>query len=226
MPATSPALQGRRRVLLALGAALAAKGTGQALAAATPPHDHFPFGPLGVPRRVAAIKVMDSSGRPAELAGLLRGKTTALQLMFAGCRSSCPIQGAVFAQAQRLALQIGMQTGLQTGLQKGLQTGLPVQFLSLSVDALGDTPQRLQAWLRQFNAQPGWLAAVPAGVAEVDAITALLGAGGQGMLGASDAHSGQVHLINRHGDLVERTPMTPPAADVVSALQRVRQRFG
>jgi hypothetical protein len=63
-------------------------------------------------------------------------------------------------------------------------------------------------------------------VADVDAITALLGAGGQGMLSSADAHNGQVHLINRHGDLVERTPMTPPAADVVSALQRVRQRFG
>jgi protein SCO1/2 len=204
--------QGRRRVLLALAAAAFAGGRVQA-AAPPPPlpqHDHFPFGPLGKPRRIGAFKVLDSSGRPGDLAGLLRGKTTALQLMFAGCRASCPIQGAVFARAQRLAQR----------------QGLAVQFLSLSIDALGDSPERLQAWLRQFDAQPGWLAAVPVSVADVDAISTLLGAGGQGVMSGSDAHNGQVHLVNRHGDLVERTPVTPPAADIVSAMQRLQQRFG
>ena len=163
-----------------------------------------------MPRRIGAFQVLDTSGSAGGLNNLLRGKTTALQLMFAGCKASCPIQGAVFAQAQRLAQQAQM----------------PVQFLSLSVDALGDTPVRLQAWLRQFDARAGWLAAVPARVADVDTITALLGAGGQGMLSSADAHNGQVHLINRRAEMVERTPMAPPAADIVSALFRVRQRFG
>lgn len=43
------------------------------------------------------LSLTDTLGRSICLPALLRGKVTAVQLMFAGCSSTCPIQGAVFA---------------------------------------------------------------------------------------------------------------------------------
>jgi protein SCO1/2 len=199
-----------RRWLLQAGLAAGASAVPGLAHAVPPPHSHFPFGPVQPVRRVGAFKVLTHDGKAVDLPTLLRGKTTALQLMFTGCRGNCPIQGALFAQAQAAAAR----------------SRLPVQFVSLSIDALADTPQRLQAWLQQFGAQAGWMAAVPAVVRDVDSITALLGAGGQGTLSDRDPHSGQVHLLNRQADLVYRTPLTPSASDIVKALQQVLERFG
>ncbi len=167
---------------------------------------HFPFGDVVPRRRLAALEVHTHQGRRSDLAQLLRGKTTALQLMFTGCNASCPIQGALFAQTQQ-ALGAQAQAGA-------------LQLMSLSIDALGDSPQRLAQWLQKFSAQAGWLAVVP-GLADVNAVLAVLGAGGQGRISDSDPHPGQVYLINAAGDLVHRTVNNPPAAVIVQALRSV-----
>ncbi len=85
-------------------------------------------------------------GRSTRLEDLLRGKVTALQLMFTGCSSTCPIQGAVFA---------GVQARLAS------QAVLGAQLLSVSIDPLSDDARQLAAWRQRFNAGPQWLAASP-----------------------------------------------------------------
>ena len=75
----------------------------------------------------------DTLGRSIDLSTLLRGKVTAVQLMFAGCSSTCPIQGAVFAAVAQ-------------------QVKAPdAQLLSLTIDPLGDSPQALRSWLGRFG---------------------------------------------------------------------------
>lgn len=199
----------RRRWLQRTGALLLA---GPAAVRSAPRGDdsgHFPFGPLQRPRALSPWPVRTHLGHPTTLEALLQGKTTALQLMFTGCSATCPLQGALFAQAQR-ALQPG-----EAGLQ----------LLSLSIDALGDSPAALAGWLAKMGARAGWLAAVPR-VADVDAVIARLGQGGEPRPVGSDPHNGQVYLINRRAELVWRSASLPPAAQVVAALRDTARRFG
>ena len=105
-PDADAAQAGRRRLLGALAAAAASSllgslWPGQALGA--PPaaqKPHFPFGPLPDPRPVPAWALHTNDGQSTDLARLCRGRSTALQLMFTGCSATCPLQGALFAQAQ------------------------------------------------------------------------------------------------------------------------------
>lgn len=182
--------------LLSGGAALANDGSGRS--------SHFPFGPVVPPLTLQAWPVTTHLGASADLAALLSGKTSALQLMFAGCSATCPIQGALFASAQRAL--------------KG--TPGQLQFVSLSIDALGDTPAALAAWLQRFGAAPGWWAAVPS-PREVDAIVQRLSSGGQPRPPGPDPHPGQVYVFDRRARLVYRTPSMPTPAQIVAALREV-----
>ncbi|MGK6309802.1 SCO family protein [Variovorax sp. DT-64] len=67
-------------------------------------------------------------------------------MMFTGCSTVCPIQGALFA-----ALQAAMAA----------EHSPTLRLLSLSIDPLADDPAALSAWLRRFGAGPAWSAAVP-----------------------------------------------------------------
>lgn len=203
----------RRRVLALLGAA-ASLGTGAPVGAAPPPPaaaagrtDHFPFGPLAVARPIAPWRVTTHRGQTIDLPAILRGRITALQMMFTGCGATCPIQGALFAQAQAR-----------------LGDSLPVaQFVSLSIDPLGDTPPLLQAWLQRFGAREGWTAVVPR-MADVDAIVERLGGGGEPRPRGPDPHTGQVYLIDRRAELVFRTPSMPRSEVIVDGLRTLAAR--
>ena len=92
--------------------------------------------------------------------------------------------------------------------------------MSCSIDALGDSPQRLAQWLQKFSTAAGWLAVLPR-LADVNAVLAVLGAGGQGRISEHDPHPGQVYLINSAGELVHRTVSNPPAAAIVQGLLQV-----
>lgn len=65
--------------------------------------------------------------------------------MFTGCSATCPIQGAIFAAAQR-----------------HLANDLPTfRFVSLSINPLAGTPTAVTEWLAQFDAPSVWSAAAP-----------------------------------------------------------------
>jgi len=73
------------------------------------------------------LSLLTHQGAATNLAELLRGRVTALQPMFTGCSATCPIQGALFAQAQHALLG-------------RWQSPTPVQWLSLSIYPLADGP--------------------------------------------------------------------------------------
>ncbi len=89
------------------GAALALRGESRqppslpppASAQAVAPHA-LPFGRLLPERTLPPVRLVLDDGTATDLAGETRGRWTVLQLMFAGCTSTCPIQGAIFQRAQ------------------------------------------------------------------------------------------------------------------------------
>jgi protein SCO1/2 len=156
-------------------------------------------GPVMPPVTVPALPLRRHDGAAPTLAAQLRGAPTAVQLMFTGCSTVCPIQGALFSALQAALLA---------------ERDAAARLLSLSIDPLADDPAALSAWLRRFGARPLWSAAAPAPQA-LDPMLSLFNGGAA----AGDRHTGQVYLFDRHARLVWRTSELPPAAEVMAALR-------
>lgn len=177
--------------------------TGVTLAATLPgmARAHALVGVIRPPLPMPAIKLVRHDGAATDLYTLLRGKTTALQFMFTGCSQTCPLQGALFAAVQQK-------------LPGNIKNS--VQFLSLSIDPLGDDPRRLSGWLRQFGAGPNWIAALPP-QQELDRLRTALQIRNEG----PDSHTGQVFMIDRQGLLVWGTEDLPPVDVVLRQLVNI-----
>ncbi len=140
-------------------------------------------------------------GRKTDMATLLAGKATAMQLVFTTCSSTCPIQGALFAQVQA---------------QCPSAMAPAVQLVSLSIDPLNDTPQALRAWLANFGAKPSWLAARPEPKHISAWVDFLIG-----KQSGPDPHTTQVFYFDARGRLALRTADFPKAETVVGQLQEL-----
>jgi protein SCO1 len=85
------------------------------------------------------VELLDQDGRKIHFySDLVKGKTVAINFIFTTCTTICPPMGATFASVQK---ELG---------NRG------VQFISISVDPVTDTPERLKAWRAKFKAGPGW----------------------------------------------------------------------
>jgi protein SCO1 len=158
-------------------------------------------GRINPPVPVPDIGVIRHDGVATTLTALCRGHATALQVMFTACKTTCPIQGAIFARVQRL---------LPDQLARG------VQLVSLSVDPAHDDPPALTLWLRRFHARPGWIAVAPR-PADIERVRDFAG---RGRL-VTDNHSTQVQLLDRHARLVWRTSELPEAEELAAALRKM-----
>jgi protein SCO1 len=185
-----------RRTLLGL---VAAAPCARAPAAApAPPHE--PFGPVRPPTPVPSVPLTADDGQRLDLATRLRGRITALQLMFTGCSATCPIQGALF----------GALAPLVAGRRE-------MRLLSLSIDPLGDDPPALKRWRERFGATHGhWQAAVPR-IDDVDLLLDFLRGRARGV----DRHTAQIYLFDRRGRLAYRTADMPPAAFVAGLMDEL-----
>ena len=85
------------------------------------------------------VELLDQDGRKVHFyTDLVKGKTVAINFIFTTCTTICPPMGATFAR-----------------VQKDLENR-DVQFISISVDPVTDTPERLKAWRAKFKAGPSW----------------------------------------------------------------------
>lgn len=182
---------------------------GVALLHSTGVSAHGLLGPVTPALTLPPLDVTLHDGRRLPLAQVLRGRITALQLMFTGCSSICPVQGAVFAE-------------LQAQLQRSPPKAGPVpQLLSISIDPLGDDARALAAWRGRFGAGPGWLAAVP-GVSAVDGLLEAL----RGRATGPDRHSAQVFVLDGSGRLVFRCAELASAEAVAQVLRQIGGKVG
>ena len=91
---------------------------------------------------------------------LIDDRIVVVNFIFTTCTTICPPMGANFGR-------------LQDAL--GERLGRDVSLVSVSLDPLVDTPDRLTAWSDQFDRRDGWTL-VSGGKAEVDRILRALGA--------------------------------------------------
>lgn len=144
--------------------------------------------------------VLDPSGRRVRLDTMLQGKVTALQTMFTGCSSVCPLQGAMFG-------------AVQEGLA-GKRGRTPMQLVSLSIDPLGDTPQSMKAWLQRMGAGRGWQGVIPAG----DAMALRATLAGRPPSENLDRHATQVYFFNASAQMCWRSQALPQPEEVLNVL--------
>ena len=88
------------------------------------------------------VAVLDQDGKELHFyTDLIKGKTVAINFIFTNCTTICPPLAATFARLQK---------------EMGDKVGKDVHLISISVDPLTDTPERLKAWGAKFKAGPGW----------------------------------------------------------------------
>ncbi len=88
------------------------------------------------------VEVLDQEGNAIHFySDLIKGKTVAINFIFTNCTTICPPLAATFARVQK---------------EMGDKVGKDVHFISISVDPLTDTPERLKAWGAKFKRGNGW----------------------------------------------------------------------
>jgi protein SCO1/2 len=85
------------------------------------------------------VTLVNQAGESVRLHALLDGKIVVIQTMFTTCGTICPPLGANFARLQSLLVDLP-----------------DVVLVSISVDPITDTPERLRAWGDKFGAGPSW----------------------------------------------------------------------
>ena len=107
------------------------------------------------------VEVLDQDGKNIHFySDLIKGKTVAINFIFTNCTTICPPLAATFSRVQR---------------ELGDKVGRDVHFISISVDPLTDTPERLKAWGAKFKAGAGWTF-VTGDKQEIDKLLNALGA--------------------------------------------------
>lgn len=88
------------------------------------------------------VAVLDQHGNALHFyTDLIKDKTVAINFIFTNCTTICPPLAATFARLQK---------------EMGDKIGKDVHLISISVDPVTDTPERLKAWGAKFKAGPGW----------------------------------------------------------------------
>ena len=115
---------------------MATEGVAQSCHSATPP----PAKPNKMV--IPDVEVLDQHGIKLHFyTDLIKDKTVAINFIFTNCTTICPPLAATFARLQK---------------EMGEKVGKDVHLISISVDPVTDTPERLKAWGAKFKAGPGW----------------------------------------------------------------------
>ncbi|HSE18591.1 MAG TPA: SCO family protein [Pyrinomonadaceae bacterium] len=106
------------------------------------PAEQTPTYASGRKMSIPDVNVLDQDGRELHFySDLIKDKTVAINFIFTNCTTICPPLAATFARVQK---------------EMGDKVGKDVHFISISVDPLTDTPERLKAWGAKFKAGAGW----------------------------------------------------------------------
>jgi protein SCO1/2 len=113
------------------------------------------------PLNIPDVEVYDQDGRRLKFyTDLVKGRVVAINFIFTTCTTICPPMTATFRRVQQ-------------ELAKG--EGRDVRLISVSVDPLVDTPERLRDFASKFKAEPGWTF-VTGEKMEIDSLLRALGA--------------------------------------------------
>ena len=91
--------------------------------------------------QIPDVRVYDQNGQALNFyTDLIKGKNVAINFIFTTCTNVCPVLTATFRR-------------VQLELEKSQSD---VKLISISVDPVIDTPERLREFANKFKAGPGW----------------------------------------------------------------------
>jgi len=123
----------------------------------TPPDEVVTFSSAKIPN----TRIVDQNGQQLNFYDdLIKGRTVAINFIFTTCTASCPPLTATFHKVQ----------------QNASERGLDIKLISISVDPVVDTPERLRAFAEKFHVEPGWTF-ITGDKGEIDSLLQALGAG-------------------------------------------------
>jgi cytochrome oxidase Cu insertion factor (SCO1/SenC/PrrC family) len=161
-----------------------------------------PVAESGKSLNIPDVEVLDQDGQVRHFySDLVKGKTVAVNFIFTNCTTICPPLGATFARVQR---------------ELGEKVGKDVYFISVSVDPLTDTPERLKAWGAKFKAGPGWTF-VTGNKEEIDRLLRALGA----TAARREDHTPSVIIGNDEKDIWTRTYGLASASQMVGVIDNI-----
>src|SRR4026209_2691765 len=150
------------------------------------------------------VAVLDQDGNKLHFyTDLIKGKTVAINFIFTNCTTICPPLAATFARLQK---------------EMGGRIGKDVHLISISVDPVTDTPERLKAWGAKFKAGPGWTF-VTGGKQEMDKLLNALGAA----VSKREDHSPALIIGNDSKGVWTRTYGLAKISQIMGVIQNVRE---
>jgi protein SCO1/2 len=88
------------------------------------------------------VEVQDQDGRHIHFySDLVKGHVVAVNFIFTTCTTICPPLGVTYGRLQSILQQ---------------RDAGDVRLISVTVDPVNDTPDRLTQWAAKFHARPGW----------------------------------------------------------------------
>ena len=149
------------------------------------------------------VEVLDQDGNALHFyTDLIKDKTVAINFIFTNCTTICPPLAATFARLQK---------------EMGDKVGRDVHLISISVDPLTDTPERLKAWGAKFKAGPGWTF-VTGEKQEMDKLLNALGAA----VSKREDHSPALIIGNDSKGVWTRTYGLAKVSQIMSVIENVR----
>lgn len=176
----------RLGIVIAMACFAGASGAGQGA------HGFGPVAPVVLPD----IRATRHDGVEVSLNRVFAGRRSAVQFVFVDCTTACPLLGSIFRKVDQ-----GMVLD-------------DSQLVSITVNPERDTPERMAAWMRGFEATGRW---VGLRVAAAD-LPVLLQAFQQES-GPPSGHTLQVFLVDAAARYVAKTTEMPSAANVAAALR-------
>jgi protein SCO1 len=115
------------------------------------------------PAAIPDLTVLTQEGKKLKFySDLVKDRVVAINFIFTTCTTICPPMGATFGKLQALLADQPSESS-------------DVHLISVSLDPLTDTPDRLKAWAKKFGARPGWSLAT-GNKQDIDQILRALGA--------------------------------------------------
>ncbi len=91
----------------------------------------------GSPRTIPDVELVDQHGKTVHFySDLVKGKVVAINTIFTTCTTICPLMGANFHKLSKLL---------------GDEANSKVSLISISIDPMVDTPERLKEWSSEFG---------------------------------------------------------------------------
>lgn len=150
------------------------------------------------------VVVLDQNDKQLNFySDLVKGKTVAINFIFTTCTAICPPLTATFRRVQ----------------QELDESDPNVQLISISVDPVTDTPQRLRDFAAKFKAAPGW-AFVTGDRANIDSLLKALGAASPN----KTDHPSTILIINETTGYRTRVYGLSPPATILKLIKQASVR--